>query len=103
MMLEDIPIELVINWDQTGIYYVPVSNWTMAKEGDKRVEIVGKDDKRQITAGSMSGDFLPPQVIYQGKTTRCIPLIEFPPDWDITFSENHWSNEDTMVHYKETP
>ena len=99
-MLEDIPIELVINWDQTGIYYVPVSNWTMAKEGEKRVEIVGKDDKRQITAvfaGSMSGDFLPPQVIYQGKIKRCIPSIKFPPDWDITFSENHWSYNDTVL------
>ena len=75
-----------------------MSNWTMAKEGEKRVEIVGKDDKRQITAvfaGSMSGDFLPPQVIYQGKIKRCIPSIEFPPDWDITFSENHWSYNDT--------
>ena len=31
--MEEIPPELVINWDHTGINYVPVSNWTMAKEG----------------------------------------------------------------------
>jgi hypothetical protein len=48
--IEEIPCELLINWDQTGIHYVPVSSWTMAKEGSKRVEIVGIDDKRQITA-----------------------------------------------------
>jgi hypothetical protein len=47
--MEEIPSDLVINWDQTGIHYVPVSSWTMAKEGSKRVEIVGIDDKRQIT------------------------------------------------------
>ena len=34
---EEIPCELVINWEQTGIHYVPVSSWTMAREGLKRV------------------------------------------------------------------
>ncbi len=47
--MEEIPKALVINWDHTGIHYVPVSSWTMAKEGSKRVEIAGIDDKRQIT------------------------------------------------------
>ena len=32
----EIPDELVINWDQTGIHYVPVSSWTMDKEGRKQ-------------------------------------------------------------------
>ena len=79
--MEEIPSELVINWDQTGIHYVPVSSWTMAKEGSKRVEIAGIDDKRQITAvfgGTMAGDFLPPQLIYQGKTSKCLPSVDFP-------------------------
>jgi hypothetical protein len=44
-----IPPELVINWDQTRINIVPVSQWTMEVEGAKRVEITGIDDKRQIT------------------------------------------------------
>ena len=68
--MDEIPMELIINFDQTGKHYVPVSDWTMAEEGAKRVELVGKDDKRQMTAvfaGSMSGQFLPPQLIYQGK------------------------------------
>ena len=30
--MEDIPEDLVINWDHTGLNYVPVSNWTMANE-----------------------------------------------------------------------
>lgn len=47
--IEEIPNSLIINWDQTAIKYVPVSTWTMADEGSKRVEIVGADDKRQIT------------------------------------------------------
>ena len=69
--MEDIPNELVINWDHTGVRYVPVSNWTMATEGLKRIEVGGLGDKRQLTvvfAESKAGDFLPPQVIYSGKT-----------------------------------
>ncbi len=33
--MEEIPTKLVINWDHTGIHYVPISSWTMAKEGSK--------------------------------------------------------------------
>lgn len=69
--MEEIPPEQVPNWDQTGIKLVPSSSWTMVKSGEKRVEMVGMNDKRQITAvicGSMVGDFLPVQLIYKGKT-----------------------------------
>lgn len=69
----EIPHDLIINWDQTGINYVPVGSWTMEKEGSKRVEIVAIDDKRQITAvfaGSLTGDFLPPQLIYTGQMKK---------------------------------
>ena len=97
--MDEVPDELIINWDQTGIHYVPVSSWTMEKEGSKRVEIAGIDDKRQITAvfgSSITGDFLPVQIVYKGKTKRCLPTFAFPPDWHITFSQ---SNENTMRDY----
>ena len=58
--MEEVPDCLVINWDHTGINYVPASNWTMAKEGTNRVEIAGLGDKRQLTVVfgcSLSGDF----------------------------------------------
>ena len=76
--LDEIPPELVINWDQTATYYVPVGSWTMEMDGAKRVEIAGKDDKRQITAvfaGSVAGDFLPIQLVYKGKTPHCLPNV----------------------------
>ena len=92
----------MLNWDQTGIKLVPSSVWTMERQGEKRVEMVGINDKRQITAvfcGTMLGEFLPVQLIYQGKTDRCHPKFSFPPDWHITHSPNHWSNESTMLSY----
>ncbi len=100
--MEEIPTELVINWDHTGIHYVPISSWTMAKEGSKRIEIFGADDKRQITAvfaNTMAGDFLYPQIIYAGKTSRCLPLAPFPKGWHVTYTENHWANEKTTEDY----
>ena len=100
--MEDIPYDLVINWDHTGINYVPVSNWTMAAEGSKRIEVAGLGDKRQLTvvySASMTGDFLPPQVIYSGKTKRCLPSAEFPDDWNITYTPNHWANEETTERH----
>ena len=48
--MDEIPPELIINFDQTAMNYVPVSHWTIDQEGAKRVEVVAKDDKRQITA-----------------------------------------------------
>ena len=100
--LEDIPHDLILNWDQTAINYVPVSNWTMAKQGSKKVKIAGVDDKRQITvvlAGSLTGELLPLQLVYQGKTKQCLPKVKFPDDWLISFTPNHWCNEITMEAY----
>lgn len=99
---EEIPDRLVINWDHTGINYVPVSTWTMEKEGCKRVEIIGLNDKRQITmvlAVTKNGHYLPPQLIYAGKTKKCLPKVNFPSSWHITCTENHWANEVTTLQY----
>ena len=56
--MDEIPADLIINFDQTGINYVPVSDWTMEEEGVKRVEVAGKEDKRQLTAVLAGSRFL---------------------------------------------
>ena len=102
--MEEIPPELILNFDQTGVKIVPSSTWTMDREGSRRVEVVGIGDKRMNTAvfcGSLVGDFLPVQVIYKGKTNRVHPRYQFPMNWHITHSENHWSTEVTMIQYVE--
>ena len=100
--MEYIPPELV-NWDQTKISIVPGSLWTMDAKRSERVEIVGISDKHQITAGfcgAVTGELLPPQLIYQGKTSACLPRYSYD-DWHVTCTPNHWSNEDTMKEYIE--
>ena len=66
MKLRDIPDNLIINLDQTGIKLVPVGDWTMAAEGSRRVEVIGLSDKQQITAtfaAALDGAFLPMQIL----------------------------------------
>ena len=103
VVMEEIPKELLINWDQTAMKIVPTSAWTMEKRGTKRVEIAAADDKRQITAlftCTAAGKFLPIQLIYEGSTNRCFPKnVTFPEGWNITCSPNHWSNGNTMLEY----
>ena len=97
-----VPPALILNLDQTGTKLVPTSEWTMAVEGSKQVSVVGLEDKREITVVlccSLSGDLLPPQVIYIGKTSQCHPNVLFPDGWHIWHSINHWSNQQTMLEY----
>ena len=65
----------------------------------------GMTDKRQITmvaSISLSGDSLPPQLIYAGKSDRCHPKdIEFDENWLIDHSESHWTTKETFDRYIE--
>ena len=102
--MEEIPAEIILNWDQTGIKIVQSSAWTMEQKGANRVEMDGVNDKRRITAifcGALSGDFLSVQLVYKGKTSRCHPHFEFPSGWHIAHSPKHWSTEQTMLQYIE--
>ena len=80
---------------------VPAGTWTMDKKGAKCIKIATVDDKCMITAvfaNSLSGNFLPIQLVYKGTTQKCLPKnVSFPKNWHITCSANHWSNETTMI------
>ena len=59
IVMEEVPDDEILNCYQTTIKYIPVSN---LDKGSKRVELIGQDDKRQITAifaGILTGQFLP--------------------------------------------
>ena len=86
VIMNDIPDDLVVNWDQTGLHLVLTGQWTMHRQGERVVSISNSDDKRQITAvvaASMTGEYLPPQLIYTGKTEKCHPVVSIPIGWDI--------------------
>lgn len=93
--------------DQTGVHLVPASNWTYEDKGATSVAVIGAEDKRQITAciaSSLSGELLPLQLIFQGKTPRSLPPAtpaSIAAGAHLTFSENHWSSQTTMQDYVE--
>ena len=94
----------MLNFDQTGTKMVPVSDWNLEVQGSKQIDMIGLQDKREITvllAISLTGELISPQVIYAGKTPRCHPHVNIPFGWNITHSASHWSNRDTMLEYIE--
>uniref|UniRef100_A0A1X7SKG8 DDE-1 domain-containing protein n=1 Tax=Amphimedon queenslandica TaxID=400682 RepID=A0A1X7SKG8_AMPQE len=103
--MNDIPPAMIFNWDQTGLQLVPTGQWTMNQSVEKMIPIAHSDNKRHVTAvlaASLTWEFMPPQIIYQGKTTRCHPTVTaVPQGWDLWHSENHWSNGETMERYVE--
>ena len=100
-----IPFELILNADQTPCAYVSVFKMTMAKRGEKSVPIKGLTDKRNITltfAVTFTGDFLPMQIIYGGKTDRSqLRGVVFPKGFHVTQNEKHWSNENETINFIE--
>lgn len=97
MLRNNILLELIFNWDQTELNLVPTGQWTMHLAGQKNVPIAHSDDKRQVTAvlaATITGEFVYPQILYQGKTNRCYPkVLSVPDEWDIWHSPNHWSKK----------
>jgi hypothetical protein len=88
---------MVVNIDETGINVRPSSRSTFAKEGSIQVPVVAHGDKKQLTttlAVSVLGDKLPAQVIYGGKTSKCLPKEEVP-GVHYSYSKNHWQDLDS--------
>ena len=95
--------ELILNFDQTPLPYICASNHTLHEKGASSVPLVGKGKTKQITGTftvTKSGHFLPMQLIYEGKTDRCLPKdVTFPDEFDLTYTHNHWSNEEKALQH----
>ena len=97
-----IPNLLVINLDQTPSPTVPGRKQTMALKGSKNVTITGAADKRTITtifAVILSGELLPVQLIYGGKTEQSLPRYKFPDSFCLSVNEKHYSNKKESLKF----
>ena len=100
----DIHPDLVVNFDQTPSRLVPVGRSTLAKRNSTNVAIAGLSDQRTITATfavSVSGSFLPPQLIYGGKATQSLPKYEFPKSFSLSVNPTHYSNSQKSMRFIE--
>ena len=76
----------------------------LAQSGSRQVDIVGLNDKREITvllSVLSAGQLLPPQVIYMEKTNLYHLTITIPHGWYVTYLDNHWSTVVTMLQFVE--
>ncbi|TFK78242.1 hypothetical protein K466DRAFT_441015, partial [Polyporus arcularius HHB13444] len=98
--------DMIVNADQTGISLFPTGKYTYELKGAKDVSIVGHDEKRQTTvvvASSMSGNMLPFQSVWGGKTAESLPAEEAPRHAEadklgFTYGHGdtrHWSFRET--------
>ena len=44
---------------------------------------------------------VPVQLVYQGKTSACLPRTKIPSGWHLTYTHNHWSTEETTKDHIE--
>ncbi len=77
VLTHGVPAELMVNMDQTVMHLVPSGgSWTYDKWGKKEIAMTGVEDKRQITIcvnSAANRTTLPPQLIFQGKSSRSLP------------------------------
>ena len=82
---------------------VPHSSYTMDVRGTSEIRIAGRNNKTQVTALiaiTRSGETLPVQMLYKGKTHRCLPnAVNAPNDWDLWYTRKHWSTNASKIRY----
>ena len=77
----------------------PYTRSTRSKKCPKCREREETADNRDIHS-NQKWFFFPMQLIYTGKTLRCLPKgITFPDGFDVTFTSNHWSNEEKAIQH----
>ncbi|KAF8609641.1 hypothetical protein BDV93DRAFT_432127 [Ceratobasidium sp. AG-I] len=106
--MHNVPPELVINADQTGISYLGTGRKTWELKGSNQVSGVGKDEKRQFTlmvGVTAAGQILPFQSIFKGSTAASLPsAFSRTPceDHDFLFTsggDKHWSSLGSMKQW----
>ena len=90
---------LIINMDETPVYFNLVPGKTVNEKGAKSVLIrTTGNEKRHFTvvlAVSANGDVLPPMIIFKGKRAL---KFDFPKDWIVTVQEKGWKHRFFTVY-----
>jgi hypothetical protein len=103
-----VPAALRVNTDQTQMVYQQGTQRTWNESGAKQVSTVGQEEKRAFTlvpSISASGEVLPMQAIFMGKTQQSCPSRKAPFYTDAqalgfqmlpSKTNTYWSTQETM-------
>ena len=95
---------MVVNWDKTPLKYVPCAQSIMVPRNNTSVTITGSSDKQCIIstfAITMTGQFLPLQLIYGGKTLQSLSRYKFPSGVSLSANPAYYSNTQESLKYIE--
>jgi hypothetical protein len=107
--------QFLVNINQSNVQYQPGSALTYKKVGSKQVAVVGQEEKCAFTLVvgiSTSGDLLPFQAIYGGKSPCSLPSKKLPPlhneatslgiHLELSNTDTYWSRFNLMCKYVNT-
>ena len=103
----NVPLELIVNADETNTQFVPTVQRTRCPKGTRRVRIIGiGHEKPQITvtlAVNAVGDIIEPtQLIFGGKTNQCHPNRGKTPPLPSQYydhTQSHWQTAKSFLAY----
>ncbi|KAG9122254.1 hypothetical protein FRC07_001460 [Ceratobasidium sp. 392] len=106
-----IPDCCIVNADQTQVVYSSGDHKTWTATGERQISVLGTEEKRAFTllvAAALSGDLLPFQAIYAGKSDRSVPGKDCP-GWseahrlgfllEYSNTTTYWSTFETMCNW----
>ena len=93
----DFPYALIANMDETPIYLDIVPSKTVDRKGKKSIRVrTTNSEKRHITATlccTAAGTYLPPFVVFKGKTSRPLRKVTIPKGVIATTQQKAWMDE----------
>lgn len=99
----DVPPEVLGNMDETPVYFDMLPGKTVEKKGEKTVKVrTTGSEKCHITAvltATADGQFLPPMIIFKGKTQRTIKKLKVPKGFLVATQEKAWMDDTLMLQY----
>ena len=101
--LNEYDISMIINFDETPVYFDMIGNTTLNIKGHKTIFIKNTNSqKKRITAGlciAASGHILKPIIIYKGKNKGIIKGITNKKGYILKKNENSWMTKELFLHY----
>lgn len=95
---QNIPLELVIGWEQLDIPVIP-DGYSIGTEGDDLDGGNGTRSTIGLIAATMSGNILPFQLVYDGDSAECHPSFSFPDDFSIFHQPRESSNKESILNF----
>ena len=82
------------------MYQFLAGQWQSQVHSEWKLQALMTRDRLLLFGGTSTGDS-PNMIDLQGENCKSLPSAVFPPDWHITFTNNHWANAKTVSDYLE--